>query len=356
MTMSCTENLKNTKTHLTLISGLPDDLAILCLSRVPRRYHRVLKCVSRRWRELLGSEEWHISRRRNNTEECWVYAVCKVNLKEHLCYVLDPDPTYRNWKLMQCMRTPCSQNDGMSIIALGKKVYLLGGCTWQEDATDDVHCYDASSNKWAVSSRMPTARCYFASTSLNEKLYIGSGFGLNSKSPKSWDIYNSNSDSWISHKNPLPNHDIVKFIAFDGKLYTIHRSEKGLHYAGIYDPASATWQITDDEIALCSCGPTVVVDGTLYMLDETLGARLMKWENAQKEWALIGRLSHHLIRPPCHLVAIGRSIYVIGQGLSTMVIDVDEAAKGKGILVGFSFKPGLPEGLTADCAQELWSD
>ncbi|KAG9450983.1 hypothetical protein H6P81_010948 [Aristolochia fimbriata] len=41
-----------------LINGLPDDLALLCLARVPRRYHHNLKCVSKRWKELVHSIEW----------------------------------------------------------------------------------------------------------------------------------------------------------------------------------------------------------------------------------------------------------------------------------------------------------
>lgn len=182
-------------------------------------------------------------------------------------------------------------------------------------------------------------RCFFVSASLDDKLYISSGLGLRSTAPNSWDIYHSDSDSWISHKNPLHNHDVIKLIALEGKLCTIHKSWDGFSYAGIYDPASATWQGIDNEIALSTYGPTVVVDGVLYMLHESSGMRLLKWQEERKEWVAIGRLSSHLTRPPCHLVAIGRSIYVIGQRLSTVVIDVDEAAKVEGLMVSSSFSP-----------------
>ncbi|RWV97667.1 hypothetical protein GW17_00039531 [Ensete ventricosum] len=183
-------------------------------------------------------------------------------------------------------------------------------------------------------------RCFFVSASLDDKLYISSGLGLRSTAPNSWDIYHSDSDSWISHKNPLHNQDIIKLIALEGKLCTIHKSWDGFFaYAGIYDPASATWQGIDNEIALSTYGPTVVVEGVLYMLQETSGMRLMKWQEERKKWVAIGRLSSHLTRPPCHLVAIGRSIYVIGQRLSTVVIDVDEAAKVEGLMVSSSFSP-----------------
>ncbi|PON71131.1 F-box domain containing protein [Parasponia andersonii] len=38
-------------TQQALICGLQDDIALFCLTRVPPKYHRILKCVSRRWRD-----------------------------------------------------------------------------------------------------------------------------------------------------------------------------------------------------------------------------------------------------------------------------------------------------------------
>ncbi|WOL04257.1 hypothetical protein Cni_G12978 [Canna indica] len=327
------ENCMNVESQ-GLICGLPDDIAILCLARVPRRYHHVLRCVSRKWRNLLCSEEWHFCRRKNNLEETWIYVVCRGNLDKYVCYVLNPDPTGRSWELIQRIPTPCSKKYGISVESVGKKMYLLGGCSWHE-VTDDVYCYDASANKWEATSPMPTARCYAVSTSLNDKLYICGGIGPNSVYPESWDIYQSNSKSWVSHRNPLPDYDDLKIIALDEKLYTIYSSWSD-RFAGLYDPASATWQLEDNnKFALCLCGPTVVVDGTLYMLDLTFGAKLMKWEE-RNEWVVIGRLSRHLMRSGCHLVAIGRNIYVIEEDFSTTVIDVDEAAKDGRFLVTFS--------------------
>ncbi|XP_070681804.1 F-box/kelch-repeat protein SKIP4-like [Malus domestica] len=48
---------------------------------------------------------------------------------------------------------------GMGFEVPGKKVYLLGGCGWCEDATDEVYSYDASLNAWGEASPLSTARC-----------------------------------------------------------------------------------------------------------------------------------------------------------------------------------------------------
>ncbi|KAE8036977.1 hypothetical protein FH972_009606 [Carpinus fangiana] len=46
---------ERTRVQPPLLPGLPDDLAIACLIRVPRVEHRKLRLVCKRWRHLLGS-------------------------------------------------------------------------------------------------------------------------------------------------------------------------------------------------------------------------------------------------------------------------------------------------------------
>jgi hypothetical protein len=45
------------QTHV--IPGLPDEIALLCLARVPGQYHNALTCVSRGWKAL--STGWKAS-------------------------------------------------------------------------------------------------------------------------------------------------------------------------------------------------------------------------------------------------------------------------------------------------------
>ncbi|XP_019709637.1 F-box/kelch-repeat protein SKIP4 [Elaeis guineensis] len=327
--------------NVPIICGLPDDIALLCLARVPRRYHHTLRCVSKRWRDLLCSEDWHSCRRKNNLEETWVYVFVRERSRKNCCYVLDLDPARRCWRLLQVIQIPCSDKRGICVETLGKKLYLLGGCTWWFRATNEVHCYDASKNKWEKAASMPTARCSFVSASLSDKLYVTNRRGSKPESPDSWDIYDSRSNNWSSHKNPMLTPDIVNFIPLDGKLYTIHMTWNGLLFAGVYDSSSRRWQGTKNEIAKCSSDSTVVVDGTLYMLDYTKGTRLMMWEKESEDWVALGRLSDELLWSPRHLIAFGRSIGVIGEGLSTVFIDVHKAVKVGGMLVCSSAGPNF---------------
>lgn len=325
-------------TQLQLIYGLPDDIALYCLARVPRKYHSLLRCVSKRWRELLCSEDWRHYRQKHNRDETWIYALCKDKFEQVSCYILDPNTSRRCWKLIQGLPPRCSKRKGMAFEGLGNKVYLLGGCGWSEDATDEVYCYDASMNTWSEAAPLSTARCYFACEVLDEKIYAIGGLGSESSDPRSWDSYDPHTNTWRSHSDPNIVPEIEDSIVMDGKIYIrCGISAISSHvYAVVYEPSSGTWQHADADLVSGWRGPAVVIDGTLYVLDQSSGTKLMMWRKDVREWVAVGRLSPLLTRPPCRLVAIGKSIFVIGKGLSTVVFDIGDVGKIGGVMVSSS--------------------
>ncbi|OMP00396.1 hypothetical protein COLO4_12705 [Corchorus olitorius] len=321
-----------------LICGLPDDIVLFCLARVPRVYHTVLKCVSRRWRDLVCSEDWHTYRRKHNLDETWIYALCRDKFERICCYVLDPNSSRRSWNRVQGLPSRSLRREGIGFEGLGKKLYLMGGCKWSEDATDETYCYDASINTWNEANPLSTARCYFACEVLDQKIYAIGGYGLDSSVPHSWDTYNPCTNSWNSYSDPNIAPEIEDSFVLDGKIY-IRCGKSAVNfqvYAVVYEPSSGTWHHADAHMASGWQGPAVVVDGTLYVLDESSGTRLMMWRKDIREWVPVGRLSLMRTRPPCKLVSIGKSIYVIGKGRSTVVVDVSNAGNMGGIMVSSS--------------------
>ncbi|XP_031283898.1 F-box/kelch-repeat protein SKIP4 [Pistacia vera] len=328
------------ETQLPLICGLPDDIALFCLARVPRKYHTILKCVSRRWRDLVCSEEWRAYRRKHNLDETWIYALCQDNKLERVsCYVLDPNSARRSWKLIHDFPPPTlRRRKGIGFEVLGNNLYLLGGCGWSEDATKDVYCYDSSRNSWTDAASLSTARCYFACEVLDEKIYSIGGLGSKSSDTHSWEVYDPCTDNWKLHTNPNVVPEIEDSFVMDGKIYircgtSVVTSEV---YALVYEPSSCTWKHADADMASGWQGPAVVVDETLYVLDQSSGTRLMTWHKESREWAPVGRLSALLTRPPCQLVAIGKNIFAVGKGCSTVVIDVGNAGNVGGVMVSTS--------------------
>ena len=121
----------------------------------------------------------------------------------------------------------------------------------------------------------------------------------------------------------------------DGKIYIrCGTSAVTSHvYAVVYEPSSGTWQHADADMVSGWRGPAVVVDGTLYVLDQSSGTRLMMWQKETRQWLPVGRLSTLRTRPPCQMVAIGTTIFVVGKGLSTVVIDVGNAGNMGGVMM-----------------------
>ncbi|KAL8500016.1 hypothetical protein ACS0TY_019852 [Phlomoides rotata] len=328
----------NQSVEQSLIPGLPDDIALSCLARVPRKYHPVLNCVSKRWKELVSSEEWCSYRSKHQLEETWIYALCRDKSDQLCMYVLDPGQSKRVWKRIHGLPGSCLRRKGVGFEVLGKKVYLFGGCGWIEDATDEVYCYDASLNTWSTAGSLSTPRCFFVNEALNGKIYAIGGLGSDSSDPHSWDIYDSHSNSWSSHVDSTVLPDSDDSVVFDGKIYircgitAVFRRV----YAVVYDPSSGTWEHADSDMACNWRGPAVVIDGVLYVLDQTSGVRLMMWQKDSREWTVVRRLSMRFTRPPCRLVAIGKTIFVIGKGLSTVMFDVENAGCGDAFMVSSS--------------------
>ncbi|XP_061373575.1 F-box/kelch-repeat protein SKIP4 [Gastrolobium bilobum] len=325
-------------TKFPLICGLPDDISLLCLARVPRKYHSVLKCVSKGWRDLVCSEEWHCYRRKHKLEETWIYALCRDKLDQICCYVLDPTSSRKGWKPIHGLPPRILKRKGMGFEALGCKLFLLGGCGWSEDATDEVYSYNAAIDSWVKAASLSTARCYFACEVLDEKLYAIGGIGSNSSDPHSWDTFDPWTNGWTSHRDPNIFPDIEDSVVMDGKIYIRRTKSPGTPhvYAVVYEPSSGTWQHADADMVSGWRGPAVVVDGILYVLDQSSGTRLMMWHKERREWIPVGKLSPLLTRPPCKLVAVGKSIFVVGKGLSTVVVHVGDLGNGGGVMLGSS--------------------
>ncbi|XP_058744003.1 F-box/kelch-repeat protein SKIP4 [Vicia villosa] len=337
---SSSKNVDEVKVAINtpLICGLPDDISLLCLARVPRTYHSVLRAVSKRWRDLVSSKEWLHYRRKHKLDETWIYALCRDKLDHVCCYVLDPTSSRKSWKLIHGLPPHIVRRKGMGFEALGNKLFLLGGCGWSEDATDEVYAYNASSNSWVQAASLSTARCYFACEVMDEKLYAIGGIGSNSSDPHSWDTFDPRINGWSSHRDPNIIPEIEDSIVMDGKIYIrCGKSPVTPHvYAVVYEPSSGTWQHAEADMVSGWRGPAVVVDGILFVLDQSSGTRLMMWHKQTREWIPVGKLSPLRTRPPCQLVAVGKSIYIIGKELSTVVVDVGDIENTGRLMVGSS--------------------
>ncbi|KAL1219163.1 F-box/kelch-repeat protein SKIP4 [Cardamine amara subsp. amara] len=313
-----------------LISGVPDDISNFCLARVPREHHMAMKCVSKRWRDFVCSDELCHYRRKFDLAESWIYALCRDISGRVFIHVLNPFSSRRSWKrITEYPNIP--MREGMGFAALGKRLFVLGGCGWLEDAIDVVYCYDAAMNSWLdLVPPLSTKRCFFACETLDGKIMAIGGLGVKPNVAQTWDIYDpfTKTCKSCSDANIVP--EIEDSFVMDGRIYV-----QGGSSSAVYNAATEIWERMDDDMASGWRGPAVVVADELYVLDQTCGFKLTMWCKETRMWIRIGKLSQLVMKQPCRLVSIGNNIFVIGKDCSTVVIDVENARKKKmnGVMV-----------------------
>lgn len=329
------ESRQNPEKH-QLIPGIPDDIALSCLVRIPRKYHAILSCVSKRWRGLVCSDEWYVHRQKHNLEETWIYALCRDKFELLSCYVLDPNQLKKGWKRISDPPSRCLKRKGIGFQVSKRKLYLVGGCGWAETATDEVHCYDTTRNVWNKAPSLSIPRCYFACEAIDDRIYAIGGIESRSGDPQSWDTFNPETCLWTSRANLNAIPDIEDSFVLDGNIYIRTGCSSVSSHAVVHNPSSDTWQDLDHDMVSGWRGPAIVVNRVLYVLDQTSGIKLMSWKEDKREWVAVRRLSPLLTQPPCRLVAIGTNLFVIGKGLSTVMFDVENLGNLDGVLVGSS--------------------
>ena len=136
---------------------------------------------------------------------------------------------------------------------------------------------------------------------LDEKLYAIGGLVSNS-SNHSWNTFDPLTNCWTFHIDPNIGSDIKDSVVLDGRIYVRcarHPDVTRRVFVVVHEPSSGTWQYADADMVSGWTGPAVVVDGTLYVLDKSLGTSLMMWHKDQ-----VGKLSPWLTRPSFRCMVI----------------------------------------------------
>ena len=316
-----------------LIPGIPDDLAMLCLVRLARKYHHILRGVCKRWRSFISSDLFVSLRTKHGFSEGWIYVLSR-DVSECLhWHVLDP--CARQWMKLPPIPSAWSKRFGMSSTVLDRRFYLIGGCGKFESPTNEVHIFDALHHKWKTVASMDFARCFLVSATLDGKVYAIGGTGVMSGALSSWEVYDPHTDQWESNEDQNIVQDVGESMVMDGKIHVRHVSPPyGLSfYASTYDPSRKTWMLVDDEMTRTWHGPAVVVGNDTYMLDQIFGIKLLVFDKANGFWDLVGRISPRSISVPCRMAVVGSTIFIIGKGLKTLVLDTNQIHKATGLLM-----------------------
>ncbi|GLJ04964.1 hypothetical protein SUGI_0007870 [Cryptomeria japonica] len=168
----------------TLIPGLPYDVSLQILARVPRQfYSQSMSKVSLSWREAVISRTLFAQRKCLQVTESWVYTavVCERGNRPYILWfarnaaVQDSE----SWPL-PLMGEEHRPICGFSCAVIGDLLFVIGGCEWQSNctnfpATNKVSVFNARTNRWSCVEGMKDARANFACGVVNGKVYVAGG-------------------------------------------------------------------------------------------------------------------------------------------------------------------------------------
>ncbi|RWR96693.1 F-box/kelch-repeat-like protein isoform X2 [Cinnamomum micranthum f. kanehirae] len=202
-----------------LIPGLPDEIALDCLVRVPYRFHSTLKSVCHGWKDLLTHPSFLRHRKIAQKQEsfvCLVQAVTTTQTAE----IADSTPekeksqiqfsppvyglTVYNASAETWHRIPSSPvlPSGIPMfcqcVAVAGKLVLIGG--WDPttlDSVADVYVYDfIHGGGWRRGAPMSVARSFFACAVVGPAVYVAGGHDNQKNALRSAEVYDSDSDTW----------------------------------------------------------------------------------------------------------------------------------------------------------------
>ena len=155
-----------------------------------------------------------------------------------------------------------------ALVAVGNKVYLLGGFVRPKDEmswkpVDYASVFDMETRKWSSLKPMPTARGALTAEAVGSKIYVIGGVtlpdkagfpGLTFNRPTKQltvnEVYDTDNNTW-SQAAPMPtqrNH--MGAATIDGKIYVVGgrigsgfilmSTNMGVHE--VYDPGKETWE------------------------------------------------------------------------------------------------------------------
>ncbi|CAH8349777.1 unnamed protein product [Eruca vesicaria subsp. sativa] len=244
----------------SLIPGLTDDVAELCLSRTPRSDFRIISQVCKRWRRFLKSEYFSTVRKLTGSVEEFMCVLTESKFERDgrlVKYLLGEvfDASGNKLGCIPPVPGPFMTGLGVAVLPSGKIVFIGGYAEVERsginttDISVSAHVYefDPASNSWRKLADMSIPRLNFAFAVVDGLLYVIRGYSSHRERHHSAEVYNPETNQWSLMDCPRrPAWGNFAF-SFKSKLYVVGN---GSRFIDIYDPKTETWEEIDSEQAL----------------------------------------------------------------------------------------------------------
>ncbi|KAL5977475.1 hypothetical protein ACLOJK_021822 [Asimina triloba] len=310
-----------------LIPGLPDDVALSCLLRLPVESHPACRAVCRRWHRLLATKEQFFSQRKDmGFRDPWlfVFAFHKFTGKiqwqvlDLTCFCWHTIPA------MPCKDQVCPHGFGCTAISGEGSLFVCGGMVSDMDCPVDlVLKYEMHKNRWMVMNPMLTPRSFFASAVIDGKIYAAGGNSSDLIELDSAEVLDPAKGNWRPVSSMGVNLASYDAAVVNGKLYVTEGwvwpflfSPRGQ----VYDPKADNWESMAVGLREGWTGSSVVVYGHLFVVPEHERMPLKVYDMETDAWeAVAGPPVPEQIRKPFSVTCSDCRIYIVGRNLHVAV-------------------------------------
>ncbi|KAL7137699.1 hypothetical protein ABFS83_10G110600 [Erythranthe nasuta] len=316
-----------------LLPGLPDDLAIACLIRVPRIEHFKLRLVCKRWYRLLAGNFFYSLRKNIGIAEEWIY-IMKRDRDGKLSWHAY-DPMHHLWQPLPPLPREYSEAlDFGSAVLSGCHLYLFGGKDPIKGSMRRVVFYSARTNKWHRAPDMLRRRHFFGCCVINNCLYVAGGENEGThRSLKSAEVYDPNKNRWsfISDMKTA----MVPYIGvvYQGKWFLKGIGSHRQVLSEVYEPETDRWNNVYDGMVAGWRHPCATIDGNLYGLDCKDGCKLRIYDETSGSWtrhleSKIMHLGNSKAFEAAAVLPLNGKLCIIRNNMSISLVDVSKYDHG----------------------------
>ncbi|PIN20429.1 hypothetical protein CDL12_06899 [Handroanthus impetiginosus] len=260
-----------------LIPGLPEELALECLTRLHYSAHRVSSQVCKRWRDLLQSKDLYYHRKQigfTQKAACLVQAL-PVQLQSESKPMGQPrygislfDPVTLSWdRIAPVPKYPDGLPLFCQVISTEGKLILMGG--WDPSSWEpvrDVFVYEFTTQRWTQCAHMPSVRSFFAAGAVEGKVIVAGGHDESKNALNSTWGFDIKKNEWSELSRMSEERDECEGVAIGSEFWVV--SGYGTEAQGafkssaeVYEIGSGEWRRVEDAWGVSRCPRSCVEVG-----------------------------------------------------------------------------------------------
>ncbi|KAL3534000.1 hypothetical protein ACH5RR_007521 [Cinchona calisaya] len=258
-----------------LIPGLPEELALECLTRLHYSAHGGASRVCKRWLQLLQSRDFYYNRKKSGQTHkaaCLVQALPVLSESKPVSPPsygisvfdsvsgtwdrVDPLPKYPNGLPLFCQIT---STEG--------KLFVMGG--WDPSSWDpvkDVFMYEFTTRRWNRCADLPSNRTFFAVGAAEGKIFIAGGHDESKNALSSAWVFDIKGNEWTELTRMSEERDECEGILIGSEFWVVSgydtESQGGFKSsAEFYELGTGQWKRVEDAWGVTQCPRSCVRAG-----------------------------------------------------------------------------------------------